>query len=203
MRPRLSSQHRVEIHLFKSGSPVVDRLAGDDLEAVDQRLGEWSPVALDKPGDDIGASAPPALALGEHGVGLADTRGRAQVDAEMTGRLDLAGGIYVRLRGLAHGFAGPSESVSLICSVISAAFLYVDRPSLGPPVRCGKRVPGHQPTAIHSGSAFDGAPGLAFTGDRWHMPFLADSVQIGAVTLSEWIQRRPAAPGLPLRTARI
>jgi hypothetical protein len=46
------------------------------------------------------------LALGEHGVGLADARGRAHVDAEMTGRLDLAGGICVRLRGAAEAFAG-------------------------------------------------------------------------------------------------
>ena len=47
------------------------------------------------------------LAFGEHGVGLADARGRAQLDAEMTGRLDLPGGICVRLRGLPHAFAGP------------------------------------------------------------------------------------------------
>ena len=101
------SQHRVEVHLLQAGSPVVDHLAGDDLQAVDQRLGERPPVGLDEPGDDVGAPPPPALAFGEHGVGFADARGRAQVNAEMTGRLDLAGGICVRLRGLARAFAGP------------------------------------------------------------------------------------------------
>jgi hypothetical protein len=101
-----SAQHRVEVHLLQTVSPVVDRLAGDDLKATGQRLGKRPPIALDKPADDVGAPSPPALALGEHGVGLADPRGRAQVDAEMTGRLDLAGGVRVRLRGLAHAFAG-------------------------------------------------------------------------------------------------
>src|SRR6202034_1609346 len=56
---------------------------------------------------DVGASSPSALGFGEHGIGFADARSRAQVDAEMTGRLDLACGICVRLRGLAHAFAGP------------------------------------------------------------------------------------------------
>ena len=101
-----SSQHRVQVHLFQAGSPVADCLAGDDLEAVEQGLGEWPPVGLDESGDDVGAAAAPTLALGEHGVGLADARGRAQVDAEVSGRLDLPGGICVRLRGAADAFAG-------------------------------------------------------------------------------------------------
>ena len=101
-----SSQHRVEVHLLQAPSPIVDHLAGDDLEAVDQLLGVRPPVALDEPGDNVGATCEPAVALGEHGVGLADARGRAQVDAEVTGRLDLAGGICVRLRGGTDVFAG-------------------------------------------------------------------------------------------------
>jgi hypothetical protein len=44
----------------------------------------------------------------------------------MTGRLDLAGGVCARLRGRAHAFAGPSGPVSLVRSVISAAFLHDD-----------------------------------------------------------------------------
>jgi hypothetical protein len=51
-----SSQYRVEVHLLQADSPVVDHLAGDDLEAVDQRLGERPPVGLDEPSDDVGAS---------------------------------------------------------------------------------------------------------------------------------------------------
>ena len=101
-----SSQHRVEVHLLEAASPVVDRLAGDDLKAVDQLLGERPPVGLDEPDDDVGAPPPPALALAEHRVGLADAWGRAQVDAEMAGRLDLVGGIGVR-RGFAHAVVGP------------------------------------------------------------------------------------------------
>jgi hypothetical protein len=105
-----SSQHRVQVHLFQAGSPVVDCLAGDDLEAVEQGLGVRPTVGLDESDDDVGAPAAPALALGEHGVGLADARGRAQVDAEWTGRLDLSGGICVRLRGAADAFAGLLEA---------------------------------------------------------------------------------------------
>jgi hypothetical protein len=48
----------------------------------------------------------PAVALGEHGIGLAAAAGRAQVDAERAYLLDLA---------------DPSEPLSLICSMISAA----------------------------------------------------------------------------------
>jgi hypothetical protein len=70
-------------------------------------LGERPPERPDEPGNDVTPSPLPALAFGEHGVGFADARGRAQVNAEMTGRLDLAGGICIRLRGLAHAFAGP------------------------------------------------------------------------------------------------
>jgi hypothetical protein len=56
------------------------------------------PVALDKPDDDVGAPPAPTVALGEHGVGLADARGRAQVDAERADPFDLAGGVPLRRR---------------------------------------------------------------------------------------------------------
>jgi hypothetical protein len=42
----------------------------------------------------------------------------------MTGLFDLVGSVCARRRGVADAFAGPSEPVPLICSVISAAFLY-------------------------------------------------------------------------------
>jgi hypothetical protein len=129
--PRPSSQHRRQVHLLQAGSPVVDGLAGDDFQAGEQRLGERPTVALDESGDDVGASLPPALALGEHGVGLADARGRAQVDAEMTSRLDLTGDLCICFRRLAHAFADPLEPTPLSCSVISMALLYADRPRSG------------------------------------------------------------------------
>ena len=53
-----SSQDRVEIHLLQAASPVLDFHAGDDLQAVDQRLGVRPPVRLDVPDDDIGAARP-------------------------------------------------------------------------------------------------------------------------------------------------
>ena len=63
-------------------------------------------MALDEPDDNIGTSPPPALALVEHGVGLADARGRAEIDAEMTGRFDHIGGIGLHRSGCAHALAG-------------------------------------------------------------------------------------------------
>ena len=55
---RPSSQYRVQVHLREAHPPVVDHLAGDDLEAADQLLGEQPPVGLDEPDDDVGAPAP-------------------------------------------------------------------------------------------------------------------------------------------------
>src|SRR5260221_13039650 len=91
-----SAEHGVEVHLLQAASPVVHHLPGDDLEAVDQLLGEPPPVALDEPDDHVGAPPPAALALIEHRVGLADARGRAQVDAEMARLLDDLGGVRLR-----------------------------------------------------------------------------------------------------------
>src|SRR5258708_30895654 len=91
----LSSQDRVQVHLVKPGCPVLDRLAGDDFEALDHVFGEPAPVALYKADDHISAALTSTPALAEHGVGLADARGRAEVDAEMTSRLDGAGVVRV------------------------------------------------------------------------------------------------------------
>ena len=65
----------------------------------------WPPVGLDEPGHDVGAAPLPSVALGEHGVRLADAGGRAEVDAEMTGRLDLADDVCIR-RGFTHAHDG-------------------------------------------------------------------------------------------------
>jgi hypothetical protein len=103
------------------------------------------PVGLDEPDHDVGAATAPALPLAEHGVGLADTRGRAQVDTEMAGRLDLAGRVRVRVRrrGAAHAFAG----------TLGAGYPYLLGDLGGLPVH------GSPAGAIHSGSAFDGTTG--------------------------------------------
>ena len=63
-RSRTFAPHLLDLigHLLAAGSPVADGLAGDDLEAVDQLLGEWPPAGLDEPGDDVGAPLAAALA---------------------------------------------------------------------------------------------------------------------------------------------
>ncbi len=75
----------------------------------------------------------------------------------MTGRLDLAGGVCVRLRGFADALAGPLGA--------GDAHLPGDLGGLplrrSPLVSVGRlgavqRVPDHQPAAFHSGSVFDG-----------------------------------------------
>jgi hypothetical protein len=102
-----SLDHSVEVHLLEPGPPVIDRFPGDDLEPVDELLGQMPPMALDEPDDDVAAPPPPPLALAEHGVGLADPCGGTQVDAEMAGRLDDVGGVGLHRRGLAHPFVSP------------------------------------------------------------------------------------------------
>src|SRR5712664_2737935 len=106
----LSSQDRVLVHLVKPGSPVLDRLAGDDFEALDHVFGEPAPVALYKADDHISAALTSTPALAEHGVGLADARGRAEVDAEMTSRLDGVGSARFYYGGRAHAFIGPPRA---------------------------------------------------------------------------------------------
>ena len=152
----VSSEHRVEVHLLQAPSPVVNRLARDDLKAVDQLLGERPPVALDEPDDDVSTPLLAAMTLGEHGVGLADAGSRAQVDAEGAYLFDLLGDVRVRRRGVAHAFAGPLGA--------GAPDLLGDLGGLplrgSPLVKVGRLdavsgVPDHQPAAFHSGSAFD------------------------------------------------
>jgi hypothetical protein len=75
---------------------ILHLLAGRDLQAVDHFLGPLPTVTLDKPDDDVGSPIPPPAALAEHGVGLAHARRRAQVNAEVAGRLNHVGGVGVR-----------------------------------------------------------------------------------------------------------
>src|SRR5580704_13344664 len=93
---RPPAQYRVEVHFLQTASPVVHLLAGHDLQPVDHLLGYLPAVTLDESDHDIGTPAPPAVALTEHGVGLADARRRAQVDPEVPGRRYRAARIRVR-----------------------------------------------------------------------------------------------------------
>jgi hypothetical protein len=90
---RPSGEHRIEVHLLKTAAPVLHYLARNDLQVADQRLGQRPAMAFDEPDHDVGAPLLPPVALVEHGVGLPDARGRAQVDPEATGRLNRVAGI--------------------------------------------------------------------------------------------------------------
>jgi hypothetical protein len=89
----VATQHGVEVHLLQATAPVVHHRARDDLQVADHLLGQPAAVTLDEPDHDIGASLPAPAALVEHGVGLPNAGGGAQVDAEVAGRLDRVGGV--------------------------------------------------------------------------------------------------------------
>src|SRR4029078_8938939 len=161
---------------------------------VEQGLGEWPPVGLDDPGDDVGAPAAPALALGQHGVGLANARGRAQVDSERADRLDLAGGICVRLRGAAHASAGllGAGAPSLLGDL--ARLPPLGAAWSGPAASIGTRF------LITSRLLSILAVPAGFAGDGWRVAFLIDSVWIGTVARPPCLNR--ARPGLSRRGPR-
>jgi len=109
---RPSAQYRVEVHFFQTAAPVVHLLSGHDLQPVDHLLGPLPSVTLDESDDDIGAPAQPPVALAEHGVGLADARGRAQVNPEAPGRLYRTASIRVRRLACRYLVAHVFQSVS-------------------------------------------------------------------------------------------
>ena len=81
-----AGEHRVDVQLGQLDAPVRHRPAGQDLEALDHRRRPAPPVGLDQPGHDVGAPLRAAVGLAEHGVGLADPGGRAQVDPQLAAR---------------------------------------------------------------------------------------------------------------------
>ena len=60
---------------------------GDDLEVADLLLGLGATVGFDQADDDVDPLCFQAVTLAEHRVGLADARGRAQIDLEPAPRL--------------------------------------------------------------------------------------------------------------------
>ena len=81
---RVPGQHGVDVHLFERDAPVGEPLPGHQLQVVQLLLCLRPPVGLHEADDHVGAAllAPPALV--EHGVGLADARGGAEVDPQLT-----------------------------------------------------------------------------------------------------------------------
>ena len=79
---RMAGEHCVEVHLLEGRSAVLLGAAGDDLEVPDLLGGARPSMGLHVPDDDVGAAVAAAPALVEHGEGLADTWGGAQVHAQ-------------------------------------------------------------------------------------------------------------------------
>ena len=76
------SRTAIGIHLLDDDAAVLDPLARDDLEAVEELEGLRPPVGLDEADHDVRASFPASMALLEHAVRLADAGRHAEVDAQ-------------------------------------------------------------------------------------------------------------------------
>ena len=79
---RSASQYGSEIHLQQRRAAVLDRSPGHDLQALQLCGGLRPPVRLDHADDDVGPPLDSPASLVEHGEGLADPRGRTQVDTQ-------------------------------------------------------------------------------------------------------------------------
>jgi hypothetical protein len=69
---------------------MLHRLARDDLEALEQRLGFLPSMRLDDTDDDVIAVLPAGARLLQHLVGLADAGRRADEDLQLAGAALLA-----------------------------------------------------------------------------------------------------------------
>ncbi len=65
-------------------TPLYGIFARDNLERVRHLLGAWSIVRFEEPDHYIGVAVPSALQLFERGIGFADSRCDAQIDAMPT-----------------------------------------------------------------------------------------------------------------------
>ena len=83
--PRPARDDGIKVHLVKRPASVFDMPARNDLKSVKQRLGLLAPVGLDNADDDIVAVLLPRPRGLQHRVGLTDTGGRADEDAELSG----------------------------------------------------------------------------------------------------------------------
>ena len=80
---RVPGQCRIEIELGKDGTAGNgQRLARQDFKPLQLRRRVGAAMGLDDAGDDVDAGRPGGARRAEHGVGLADTRRRAEVDAQ-------------------------------------------------------------------------------------------------------------------------
>ena len=91
---RTARDQRVEIHLLDDLILVLDPLARDDFEALQQRLGLGPPVGLDHADHDIGAGLELGMRALQHLIGLADAGGGADENLEPAGAAVLAPGRF-------------------------------------------------------------------------------------------------------------
>ena len=71
---------RIDVELVQDTIDVDRRLAGQDLEAIQQRFRLLAAVSFEQADDDIATFVAEVSCRGEHRVGLADTRRGAEVD---------------------------------------------------------------------------------------------------------------------------
>ena len=82
---RPARDQRVEIHLLERLVLVVEPLARQHFEALQQRFGLRPAMGLDHADDDIGAGLLPGVRALQHLVGLADAGGGADKDLQPAG----------------------------------------------------------------------------------------------------------------------
>src|SRR5882672_6154844 len=75
---RLARERGVEVEVAQRGAAVSDVPVRQPLESLEQRLGLGAAVRLDVADDDVHASRLERARVFQHGVGLADARGRPE-----------------------------------------------------------------------------------------------------------------------------
>jgi len=81
---RFPRDNGVDVHLLERLSAVGQRHAGNELEAGGEGVRFFPLVALQVSDDDVGSFQPFALRLLEHRKGLADPRGHAEKDLDLS-----------------------------------------------------------------------------------------------------------------------
>ena len=85
---------RVEVHLLERLVLVVDPLARQHLETLQQRFGLRPAMGLDHADNDIGARLLPGMRALQHLIGLADAGGGADKDLQPAGAVALPPGRF-------------------------------------------------------------------------------------------------------------
>jgi hypothetical protein len=81
---RASAQYGVEVHFLEGRAVVGHDPSRHDFEVAALLGGKPTPVGLDETDDDVDATSLRAPTFIQHRVGLADSRGRAEVHAQGT-----------------------------------------------------------------------------------------------------------------------